>query len=140
MIILRKKVSFFSLLFILILLTLILFSKYVSQYSFKSFVGDTKQSMMLYDHGFSSPRSLLADNSNIYKIPLVFPKNIYKSIRLQIQGFPGRPAIEKIEISIKFKNYRKILDDRDRFLRDDYSSDHQKVSLEHFPTIRFLEN
>ena len=36
----------------------------------------------------------------------------------------------KIEININFKNYRKILDDRKRFLQQGYASNHQKVKAE----------
>ena len=55
---------------------------------------------------------------------------IFKSLILQAQDFPGRPTIEKIEININFKNYRKLLDDRKRFLQNGYSSNHNKVRAE----------
>ena len=80
---------------------------------------------MLNDHGFSTPKNLLGFNSissALYEIPFNFPKNIFKSLILQAQDFPGRPTIEKIEININFKNYRKLLDDRKRFLQNGYSS------------------
>lgn len=133
MIVSRKKVSFFPLIFLLIFFLLVFFGKYLSKHSFKSFIANELQVLMLHDHGFSTPQNLLGFNSAssaLYEIPLFFPKNIFKSLILQTKDFPGRPTIEKIEININFKNYIKILDDRKRFLQNGYSSNHQKVKAE----------
>ena len=133
MIVLRKKISFFPLIFLIIFLCIVFFGKYLSKSSFKSLVSYELQSIMLNDHGFSTPKNLLGFNSissALYEIPFNFPKNIFKSLILQAQDFPGRPTIEKIEININFKNYRKLLDDRKRFLQNGYSSNHNKVRAE----------
>ena len=133
MIILRKKVSFFPIIFLMLFFCIIFFGKYLSKHSFKSLIFHELQGLMLIDHGFSSPKNLLGINSpesTIYGIPYFFPKNIFKSLVLQTKDFPGRPIIEKIEININFKNYRKILDDRKRFIKKGYSSNHQKVRAE----------
>ena len=74
---------------------------------------------MMIDHGFSTPRNLLLGNSSA--------KNLYNSINQQINGFPDRPTIEKIEITIKFKEYRKILNDRKKSLRNQILTEPQKV-------------
>ena len=133
MIILRKKRSFFLLIFLLFFFVLAYFGKYLAKHSIKSLISHELQILMLHDHGFSTPKNLLGFNSlssALYEIPFYFPQNILKSLILQIQDFPNRPKIEKIEININFKDYRKILDDRKRFLQQGYASNHQKVKAE----------
>ena len=80
---------------------------------------------MTYDHGFSSTKNLLGTSTftsisygSDFIIDIVknLPSNIYKSIQLQTKGFPDRPIIETLEINIKFKNFKKILEDRKNFL------------------------
>ena len=85
MIVSRKKVSFFPLIFLLIFFLLVFFGKYLSKHSFKSFISNELQVLMLHDHGFSTPKNLLGFNSfssALYEIPLFFPKNIFKSLIL----------------------------------------------------------
>tara|TARA_B110000977_G_scaffold169052_1_gene218675 strand:+ start:858 stop:3464 length:2607 start_codon:yes stop_codon:yes gene_type:complete len=127
MVIKRGKGFFYPLSAALIFLSIALFVRFSDERFIQNISADVKQEIMMFDHGFSTPRNILAGSSSVYEIPLVFPKHILKSIALQAQGFPDRPSIDRLELNIKFKNYTKILDDRDRFLRQDFSSDHQEV-------------
>lgn len=128
MFILRKKGSYYPLTAVLIFLCIALFVRVSDERFMRITYADVKQEIMRIDHGFSTPRNIFAGSSSIYEIPLVFPKHVLKSVALQARGFPGRPSIERLEFDIKFKNYKKIMEDRDRFLRQDFSSDHQEVN------------
>ncbi len=126
--ILRKKNKFHILLGIVSLFFISVFLIYLQSGSLlKNTYADMKQKIMMFDHGFSTPRNFLLGESSAKEFLLVFPKNIYKSIDQQVKGFPDRPNIEKIEITIKFKEYRKVLNDRKRSLKKHFLTDPHEV-------------
>ena len=126
MILKRKKNETFLLSIILVII--LIFSLIIISSNKKLFfksVSDFREKMMTYDHGFSSTKNLLGmstftsisyGSNFIIDIVKNLPSNIYKSIQLQTKGFPDRPIIETLEINIKFKNFKKILEDRKNFL------------------------
>lgn len=130
MLIQRTKGSFYPLWAALFFLIIALFIRFSDERFLQNMLADVKQEVMRFDHGFSSPRSILVGTGSVYGLPLIFPKHIFESIVMQARGFPGRPIIDRLEFNIKFKNYMKIMDDRDRFLRQDFSSDHKEVNAE----------
>ena len=122
--ILRKKNKFHTLLGIVLLFFILVFLIYLQSGNLlKNTYADLKQKIMMIDHGFSTPRNILLGEASAKELPFVFPKNIYRSITQKVSGFPERPNLEKIEITIKFKEYRKILDDRKRSLKAGMLSD-----------------
>ena len=126
--ILRKKNKFHTLLGIVLLFFILVFLIYLQSGNLlKNTYADLKQKIMMIDHGFSTPRNILLGEASAKELPFVFPKNIYRSITQKVSGFPERPNLEKIEITIKFKEYRKILDDRKRSLKAGMLSDPTEV-------------
>ena len=125
MILKRKKNETFLLsiiVAIILIFSLIIISSNKNLF-FKS-VSDFREKIMTYDHGFSSTKNLLGTSTftsisygSDFIIDIVknLPSNIYKSIQLQTKRFPDRPNIETLEINIKFKNFKKILEDRKSF-------------------------
>ncbi len=72
--------------------------------------------IMGYDLGFSSPSTY---NGNA----IVFVYSILKKIPdiafASLQGYPGRPSIERIDLDIGFTEYQRILADRKRAVADE---------------------
>ena len=105
----KKKNNFFLLLIILIviLITIPLDKKYytfVKYYSFDKFA--------TYDLGFSRIQNAaggsLKEFENIKNLFKKFPRIINNAFH----GVKNRPDIKTLEIRIKFKEYQKLLEDR----------------------------
>lgn len=92
---------------------------------------------MTFDHGFSSPRSIFFGNSPSKPSFFEFPRNIYKWISFKLDNFKTKPnnspVIETLDITIKFKEFRKLLDDRKRALDSGILTDPREVkaSIKH---------
>ena len=118
----KKKNNFFFIFFI-IWLIVIIFSFFLifNNNFFYQVKEDLKQKIMTLDHGFSSIRTILylEENyldKNIHTNALI--ARLFRSLTLKFSSYPERPSIEMISISIKFKNYQKILDDRNRGIKE----------------------
>ena len=92
---------------------------------------------MKFDHGFSSPRSIFFENSPSKPSLFEFPRNIYKWISFKLDNFKTKPnnspVIETLDITIKLKEFRKLLDDRKRALDSGILIDPREVkaSIKH---------
>jgi len=110
----KKKNSFFILLvfLILILITLPLNKKY-----YKFILYYTYDKFSTYDLGYSRIQNAaggsLKDFENIKNLFKKMPAIFYNVIN----GVENRPNIKTLEIRIKFKEYQKILEDREKALK-----------------------
>lgn len=87
------------------------------KYSIQVVRANIEQKIMTLDHGYSTITNL-RNASPIHDLPIVLPKQMYKSASLKLSNFPNRPNIQSINIDVKFENYKLILEDRKRFLTD----------------------
>lgn len=123
MIIKRKKNNFYLIASIIVIFLIITFTFLSSneKFLFKT-MANLKQKIMTIDHGFSTWEHLKSTTISFQKDPIKKVGHLLNSIPLQLEGFPNRPTIETLEINIKFKNYKKILEDRKRFFTYGISS------------------
>ena len=105
-----KKLLFLLFLFIIILIFSLYKTIYLNTYS------NFKQKIMTFEHGFSTPRNLFLGNQSNQPSLFEFAKNIYRGISFKLDNFNGLSnngqVVETLDITIKFKEYRKLLDDR----------------------------
>ena len=103
--------SYFLFLFAVILLIL---SISLDKKFFKNEFWSIIDKIESYDTGFSSINNLingtLTDKNNYYKIFSKSPK-VFSNL---ISGVEDRPQIKRVDLEIKFKNLKKILDDREK--------------------------
>ena len=119
MILIIKKHSFSLLLFFIVSFLIISSSLLIYDGSLiQKTTHNIRQKIMTYDTGFSSMKTILGRNAAIQakdlipEIPAILPGHIAKFISLKKSGFSSRNPMPTIEIQIPFKNYKKILSDR----------------------------
>ena len=115
----------FKLFVILVFVCVILIPKNTKYY--KQLVFSFYDDISTYDSGFSSLRNLYGGSflnlNNNLKVLTKSPKIISNSLI----GVNDRDRIPKVYLDIKFKNYRKLLEDRIRFVKESLGSDFTEV-------------
>jgi len=106
--------------FILVIFALVLSSLSVfNRTNISIFFHNTYESLMSRDPGFSSSRNLVDKGGNIDELSIferVNPLILNARSIFQHISNDSNKNLDNIEILIKFKNYKKILDDRDSSL------------------------
>ena len=94
---------------------------------YKGLVFSFYDDISTYDSGFSSLRNLYGGSflnlNNNLKVLIKSPKIISNSLI----GVNDRDRIPKVYLDIKFKNYRKLLEDRIRFIKENLGYDFTEV-------------
>ena len=115
----------YKLFVILILVCIILIPK--NKKFYRGLVFSFYDDISTYDTGFSSLRNLYGGSflnlDNNLKVLLKTPKIISNSLI----GVNDRNMIPKVYLDIKFKNYRKLLEDRIRSVKDSFGYDFIEV-------------
>ena len=120
--------------FVLVILVLVLSSLSVfSKTNISIFFHNTYESLMSKDPGFSSSRNLVDKGGNIEELSIMQRINplILKagSIINHISDDTNK-GMDNIEIFIKFKNYKRILDDRENSINRGFLEDPMEVNGE----------
>ena len=81
-----------------------------------------------YDHGFSSIYGFVGGGvTSLDSYKRIF-SNSPKILKNLIFGFKDRPEIKRLDLEIKFKNFKKILEDRERSIKNDIGIAFQEVN------------
>ncbi|RLA84389.1 MAG: hypothetical protein DRG78_01600 [Epsilonproteobacteria bacterium] len=116
----NKPYLLFIILFTLLLITIPLNNKY-----YKSIIWNVYDNILTYDLGFSSiPNLIDIKESNNY---IEIPKKLSNIFINYFFGVDNRPNIKRLDLNIKFKEYRHILDDRERFIKQGMGNNFTEV-------------
>ena len=96
---------------IVLLLSLVTIANVSPRYSYFALYDE----IMGNDLGFSSPSSYNGNTIHFFYLMLKKTPNI---VLATVQGYPGRPAIDRIDLDIKFTEYQSILADRKKAIAD----------------------
>lgn len=120
----RKKSS--KLLLILILIVLAI-SIPINKKYYKYAIYDIYENIMTYDFGFSSiPNLIGGDITEVSKYNIILEK-APKIIDNYLYGVKNRPDIQRLDINIKFKNFKKIIEDRERAVKNGIGNNFREV-------------
>lgn len=98
------------------------------------FIKDPLYEVMESDPGFSSVKNILLSFESLSFTGKI--AKITQTLSQNIQGFPQRPKIERLDIDIAFLEQQKILNDRDRAISHDFLTLPTTVKAK----IRFHDN
>lgn len=106
-----KPYLLFIILFVLLIISIPLNTKY-----YKSIMWNIYDNVLTYDLGFSSIPNLIGGNITDTSKYIIVTKKTPDIITNYIFGIENRPEIQRLDLNIKFKEYKKILNDRQRFI------------------------
>ena len=117
------------LLFLVLIFILLLFLPYKSQNQ-KNIFWDYYEKISTYDLGASSIHELFEGSIKNPKNYIKFIKKAPKAIKNVAFGVERDEEIPTLSIDIKFKNYKKLLEDRDSALLNGIGYNYRKVKAE----------
>lgn len=122
----KKKNS--TIIIITLFLSLIFLPLLFNKKYFEIWAHNIITKVMTYDLGVSSFSDLVGTEWRNYKrLPLTIFPSVFHVFKKKIDGLSERPFIDSLEITIKFKDYKKILEDRKIAWKNDILTNPKEV-------------